>query len=102
MSILYKDGLSRLWSHIILKLNDKVDKIEGKGLSTNDYTAEDKAKLAGIETGATKTVVDSALSTESNNPVANSKITTKIIELQDSINQIITVDLTGASTVSED
>lgn len=26
----------------------KVDKVEGKGLSTNDYTNEEKAKLAGI------------------------------------------------------
>ena len=31
------------------KLAGKVDKVEGKGLSANDYTDEDKAKLAGIE-----------------------------------------------------
>ena len=30
-------------------LNDKVDKVEGKGLSTNDYTDEEKQKLAGLE-----------------------------------------------------
>ena len=30
----------------------KVDKVEGKGLSKNDYTDEDKQKLAGIESGA--------------------------------------------------
>lgn len=29
-------------------LSNKVDKIEGKGLSTEDYTAEDKAKLNGL------------------------------------------------------
>lgn len=34
------------------ELNDKVDKIFGKGLSTNDYTTEEKNKLAGIEIGA--------------------------------------------------
>lgn len=33
-------------------LSGKVDKVTGKGLSTNDYTNEDKNKLAGIETGA--------------------------------------------------
>lgn len=33
-------------------LNLKVDKVAGKGLSTNDYTDEEKAKLAGIEDGA--------------------------------------------------
>lgn len=33
-------------------LNDKVDKVSGKGLSTNDYTTEEKEKLAGIAAGA--------------------------------------------------
>ena len=33
-------------------LDDKVDKVTGKGLSSNDYTTEEKTKLAGIETGA--------------------------------------------------
>lgn len=33
-------------------LNNKVDKVAGKGLSTNDYTTAEKTKLAGIETGA--------------------------------------------------
>lgn len=32
--------------------NTKVDKVTGKGLSTNDYTTEEKEKLAGIATGA--------------------------------------------------
>lgn len=31
----------------------KVDKVTGKGLSTKDYTADEKTKLAGIEEGAT-------------------------------------------------
>jgi len=31
-------------------LTNKVDKVEGKGLSTNDYTSEDKAKVAKIIT----------------------------------------------------
>jgi hypothetical protein len=51
--------------------SDKVDKIAGKGLSTNDYTTEDKNKLADIAAGANKTVVDSALSNTSENPVQN-------------------------------
>lgn len=37
---------------ITAKLGNKVDKQEGKGLSTNDYTTEEKNKLAGIATGA--------------------------------------------------
>lgn len=33
-------------------LGNKVDKVNGKGLSTNDYTTDDMNKLAGIEDGA--------------------------------------------------
>lgn len=40
-----------------IDISGKVDKVDGKGLSTNDYTAAEKTKLAGIETGATKTKV---------------------------------------------
>lgn len=34
-------------------LDGKIDKVSGKGLSTNDYTNTEKSKLADIETGAT-------------------------------------------------
>ena len=37
-----------LWNTV----SNKVDKIKGKGLSTNDYTTEEKNKLRGIEEGA--------------------------------------------------
>ena len=33
-------------------LNNKVDKVTGKGLSTNDYTDDEKNKLAGVASGA--------------------------------------------------
>ena len=39
--------------------NDKVDKVAGKGLSTEDYTTNEKNKLAGIESGAEVNTVDS-------------------------------------------
>lgn len=45
------------------QLGNKVDKVEGKGLSTNDYTNEEKAKLTGIEEGANKTVITNNLTT---------------------------------------
>lgn len=41
----------------------KVDKVTGKGLSTNDYTTAEKTKLSGIAEGATKVEIDSTLST---------------------------------------
>lgn len=34
------------------KIDEKVDAVSGKGLSTNDYTTAEKNKLAGIATGA--------------------------------------------------
>lgn len=39
-------------TYVDSKLDTKVDKVSGKQLSTNDYTNEDKTKLAGIATGA--------------------------------------------------
>ena len=60
------------------QLETKVDKINGKGLSTNDYTTAEKTKLAGIETGANKTVVDTTLSTTSTNPVQNKVVSAKL------------------------
>lgn len=38
-------------------LAEKVDKVTGKGLSTNDYTTAEKEKLRDIEAGATRNVV---------------------------------------------
>ncbi len=47
------------------ELNEKVDKVTGKGLSTNDYTSEEKTKLAGIAAGAdvTQTAINDAVET---------------------------------------
>ena len=67
------------------KLNTKVDKVAGKGLSTNDYTTEEKEKLASIENGANKTIIDTALSSTSTNPVQNKVINTKINSIQSDI-----------------
>lgn len=39
-------------------LNNKVDKVTGKGLSTNDYTTAEKNKLAGIAAGAQVNVLE--------------------------------------------
>ena len=61
---------------------NKVDKVAGKGLSTNDYTTTEKNKLAGIAEGANKTVVDSVLSDSSANPVQNKVVNTAISNLK--------------------
>lgn len=46
-------------SSVTEALRNKVDKAEGKGLSSNDYTIEEKNKLSGIEAGAQKNLVSS-------------------------------------------
>lgn len=43
----------------IAAVGNKVDKIEGKGLSTNDYTIAEKNKLGGIAAGAQVNVIES-------------------------------------------
>lgn len=48
-------------------VGNKVDKVEGKGLSSNDYTTAEKEKLAGLK----NMTVDSTLSSTSTNPVQN-------------------------------
>lgn len=45
--------------------SNKVDKVGGKGLSTNDYTTEEKTKLAGIAAQANKTTVENVLTSSS-------------------------------------
>ena len=40
-----KENISTLQEQV----SNKVDKVEGKGLSTNDYTTEEKQKLAGLK-----------------------------------------------------
>lgn len=57
-----------------LALTTKVDKVEGKVLSSNDYTNDDKKKLSEL----IKIVVDSALSETSVNPVQNNVLTSAL------------------------
>lgn len=45
-------------SNILDTLSNKVDKIGGKGLSTNDFTTELKTKLEGIEASADENVIE--------------------------------------------
>lgn len=40
------------------EIDNKVDKVTGKGLSTNDYSNEDKTKLGNIAAGAQVNVLE--------------------------------------------
>lgn len=48
MAFLSYDGLLYFWQKIKALLAGKVDKVDGKGLSTNDFTTAEKNKLAGL------------------------------------------------------
>lgn len=61
-NFLDKNGLSYLWKNIITKF---VKKEDGKGLSTNDYTTDEKTKLSSIAEGANKTTVEDSLTSTS-------------------------------------
>lgn len=54
----------------IKELNsDKVDKIEGKGLSSNDYTSEEKTKLGGVGTSQGRNLIPYPLTDRTTNGI---------------------------------
>ena len=73
-----------VYAFVTQGLSGKVDKVQGKQLSTEDYTTAEKTKLGGIEAEANKTIVDSALSNVSTNPVQNKVVADKFTEIENS------------------
>ena len=71
----------------IAKITDKVDKVEGKGLSTEDFTTDEKEKLANIEPQATRVIVDSELTSTGTNPVQGKAIYSTINTLETKVDQ---------------
>ena len=65
----------------------KVDKVTGKGLSTNDYTTAEKTKLSGIAEGATKVEIDSTL-TQSGQAADAKKTGDEIDELKNTLSEL--------------
>lgn len=73
----------------------KIDKEDGKGLSTNDYTTEEKTKLAGIEEGAQvndpNTVIDANYVHTDNNYTTAEKNKLSGIEIGAQVNTVNSV-----------
>lgn len=84
------DLLSYFKSKLDLLLSGKVDKIDGKGLSTSDFTAEEKAKLANIAAGAQANVLEGIQKNGTNvtitNKIANISIPTKTSDITNDSN----------------
>lgn len=91
---------------INILLEGKVDKVTGKGLSSNDYTTEEKNKLAGLEnythpshtaktSGMYKVTVDALGHVSGAAPVAKADITALGIPGQDTTYSPATASSTG-------
>lgn len=75
-------------------LYSKVDKVAGKGLSTNDYTIDEKNKLAGITAGAQVNVIESVKVNGTDQAISNKEIDipvpTKLSQLTNDIYEVAT------------
>ena len=101
MAFLNEQGLERLWAHIVSKLGEKVDKAEGKGLSTNDYTNEDKEKLANVieDVSNVSTLIgDTAISEQIGNAI--DEFSSDVAFIGDDLNEDIIIDGDGGFTSS--
>ena len=71
------------------KLNSgKVDKVTGKGLSTEDFTTAEKTKLNGIAANATKVIVYPTISSSSTNPVTSKAIYNALLKKRNCVDTV--------------
>lgn len=86
-----------LWNTV----SNKVDKISGKGLSANDYTADEKSKLAGIAAGAEVNVQSdwNVTSTDSDSYIKNKPvIPTELSQLNNDTGFLTAADIDTSQT----
>ena len=80
-----QNAMNKLMQLVKTALNNKADKTNATTSAAGLMSAADKVKLDGVEAGANKTVVDSALSASSTNPVQNKAVKTALDGLQDKV-----------------
>lgn len=81
-------------------LDEKVSKVSGKDLSTNDYTTDEKNKLAGISAGAQVNVIESVKVNGTAQAISNKEIDipvpTNLSQLTNDIYEVATsVEITA-------
>ena len=85
-----------------IDLTGKVDKVEGKGLSTEDYTTAEQTKLSGVETGAQVNIIEDIKVNNTSLNVSNKSvditIPTKITDLTNDSDFVIQEEGKGLST----
>lgn len=97
-------GLALVWEKIKNLVATKVDKVEGKGLSTNDYTSAEKTKLAGIAAGAQVNVLEGIQKNGDTvtitNKIANITVPTKTSDITNDSGFITTASVPVATTTT--
>lgn len=88
MAYLDDNGLLYLWNKIKMLLANKVDKVSGKQLSTNDYTTVEKNKLSGIADNATRVIVEQDIVNQSSNPLAGKVVQEMLGNVTNGIQQL--------------
>lgn len=103
-SYLDKTGLALVWSKIKQLVSTKVDKVDGKGLSTNDYTSAEKTKLSGIATGAQVNVLEgiqkNGTTVGITNKIANITVPTKTSDITNDSGFITNASIPSATTTT--
>lgn len=74
------------------ELDKKVDKVTGKGLSTEDFTTAEKTKLTGIAEGATNVTVDTEPTENSTNAVSSGAVYDLKEDLSDAEGRLLDID----------
>lgn len=101
---LNKTGLALVWEKIKNIANTKVDKETGKGLSSNDYTSEEKTKLANVASGAQVNVLEgiqkNGTTVSITNKIANITVPTATSELTNDSGFITTSDIPEGAAAS--
>lgn len=91
-------------SKLDLLFASKVDKVDGKGLSSNDFTGTEKTKLANIAAGAQVNVLEgiqkNGQTVSITNKIANISVPTKTSDLQNDSGFITQADVPEGSVPS--
>lgn len=99
-----KTGLALLWEKIKNGLSGKVDKVDGKGLSSNDYTSTEKTKLANVASGAQVNVLEGIQKNGDTvqivNKIANISVPTKTSDITNDSGFITTSDIPEGAAAS--
>lgn len=99
-----KTGLALVWEKIKNALAGKVDKVDGKGLSTNDYTSDEKTKLSGIASGAQVNVLEgiqkNGTAVTITNKIANISVPTKTSDITNDSGFITSADVPEGAAAS--